>query len=166
MVQGVEIASVIVNLGVFTATVIAAIIAWRSVVDAREARDEARTAEQEAAAAAIRSATASERSAEALERQVELAEDAARTPSWTISEAHAAGRRWKFTNTSRHQLTEVSVDFNPRGVVTVERAIPDPVAIGQSFLVEYNTYATIQVRVDLTWRNASGVQETERFSIH
>ena len=55
-----EFASVIVNLGLFAACVVAAIIAWRSVSEARQARDEAAAHERNALDAATRSASAAE----------------------------------------------------------------------------------------------------------
>jgi hypothetical protein len=74
----------IINFGIFVATVIAAIIAWRGVRDAQSARDAARgyeeaalAASRSAAAAAEESAVEHRRAADALERQVALAESAA-----------------------------------------------------------------------------------------
>ena len=74
----------IMNFGLFAASVVAAIIAWRSVSDARQARDEAADHERNALDAATRSASAAEvaaqhheRTADTLERQTALLESAA-----------------------------------------------------------------------------------------
>ncbi|WP_374010052.1 hypothetical protein [Leifsonia sp. LS-T14] len=46
-----ELASIIINGGLFVATVIAAIVAWRGVADAQEARDDAQRSAEQAATA-------------------------------------------------------------------------------------------------------------------
>lgn len=100
-----ELASVIINVGLFIATVIAAIIAWRGVVDAREARDEAKDAAERAATAAESSATAQGRIAEATEKHAALVEAAtAPREPWRLSKV--GEHRWQLTN-----LTGVNVDF-------------------------------------------------------
>jgi hypothetical protein len=78
-------ASVIVDLGIFIATVIATVIALRSVYDARQARDEASAHELTALDAAARSALAAEvavrhheRTADTFENQTALLEPDAR----------------------------------------------------------------------------------------
>lgn len=53
-----ELASIIINFGLFAATVIAAIITWKGVRDSREARDLAADHESKALAHAKEAATA------------------------------------------------------------------------------------------------------------
>ncbi len=167
-----ELASIIINAGIFVATVIAAVIAHRSVVDSQDARDAAAISEEkaelarkEAVAAAERSASASERSATALERQVEIAEAAARTPSWTVTEAHHTARRWRFENTSGERLTGVSVILSEPRMWTIQHGIPDPIAAGQSFFVAGTTYMSVRTSIRLEWVDSAGVSHTDDFSI-
>lgn len=140
-----ELASVIVNLGIFAATVIAAIIAWRSVNDARQARDEAATHERKALDAADRSATAAEaaaqhqeRTADALERQTDLLESAATIPDDWILETHSnspGDQRWQATNNTGYDVRNVSIGtpegYNERWIKP-ERDGPIDVARGES----------------------------------
>lgn len=101
-----DLASIIVNFGLFVASVIAAIIAWRGVRDAQIARDDAAKHEaqalqhaREAATAATASAAAQQRAAEALEEanRREASRDAERLP-WTVTQAGSG--RWRVTNNS------------------------------------------------------------------
>ena len=116
IVQAVDLASIIVNLGIFIATVLAAIIAWRGVRDAQRARDAAADYEAQAlahaersASAAAESATAQQRAAEALEQanRREEARDAQRTP-WIV--AKVGSGRWRVTNNSGGIATDVDVE--------------------------------------------------------
>lgn len=111
-----EFASVLINFGIFVATVIAAIIAWRSVNDARLARDDAEQHERQALAASNRAASAAEssaeasrRSASALERQNDLTEAALAPPpeSWAV-EQHD-GPVWAVTNRTGFTIPWVQI---------------------------------------------------------
>lgn len=111
-----DLASIIVNLGIFVATVLAAIVAWRGVRDAQQARDAAAEHEAqalahagEAAAAATDSAAAQQRAARALEEanRREEARDALRTP-WIV--AKVASGRWRVTNNTGGIATDVEVE--------------------------------------------------------
>ena len=114
-----KLASVIVNLGLFAASVVAAIIAWRSVSDARQARDEAAAHERNALDAATRSASAAEvaaqhheRTADTLERQTALLESAALLREDWVLEAVTdsnSDQRWKATNTTGYDVMHVSI---------------------------------------------------------
>ena len=120
-----ELASVIVNLGIFIATVIAAVIAWRSVNDARQARDEASGHERTALDAATRSASAAEvavrhheRTADTLEKQTALLESAAMNhEEWALEALTDASidQRWKVTNKTGYDVMHVSIG-TPDGV--------------------------------------------------
>jgi len=119
MVLGMEAASLIVNGGIFVATVIAGIIAWKQAtiaIDAKKDAIEAQNTAKEHADAAARSATAGERSAEALEKQASLAEAAAARVAakpWSI--AKSGNHRWKLTNDSGMNLDFVLVESDPKG---------------------------------------------------
>lgn len=112
----VELASIIINLGLFVATVIAAIIAWRGVRDSQDARDQAAKHEaqalehaKQAASAATASAEAHQRAAEALEvaNLREEARDAQRTP-WLVDKAGEG--RWRVTNNTGGFASDVEFE--------------------------------------------------------
>ncbi|TFD12897.1 hypothetical protein E3T35_06310 [Cryobacterium sp. TMT1-2-2] len=112
-----DLASILVNLGIFLATVIAAIVAWRGVRDAQSARDDAAVHEaqalahaREAAAAATDSAAAQKRAAQALEaaNRREQARDAQRT-QWSV--AKVGGGRWRVSNNTGGVASDV--EFEP-----------------------------------------------------
>ena len=118
-VLNMELASMIVNLGIFVATVIAAVIALRLVNDARQARDDASAHERTALDAAARSASAAEvavrhheRTADTLEKQTALLESAAtHREEWALEALTDASidQRWKATNKTGDDVTHVSI---------------------------------------------------------
>lgn len=119
-----DLASVIINFGLFAATVIAAIIAWKGVRDSQEARDAAAKHEaqalahaKEAASAATATAEAQKRAAEALEEanRREEARDARRTP-WTVEKMN--GDRWRVINNTGGIATDV--EFEPLGGESIQ----------------------------------------------
>ncbi|TFC33472.1 hypothetical protein E3O55_04065 [Cryobacterium sp. MDB1-18-2] len=119
-----DLASIIINLGIFVATVIAAIVAWRGVRDAQSARDDAAEHEvqalahaREAAAAATESAAAQQRAAQALEaaNRREEARDAQQT-QWSV--ARVSDGRWRVSNNTGGVTSDV--EFEPVGVANVQ----------------------------------------------
>lgn len=118
-----EIASLWINAGLFTATVLAAVIAWKGVTDARRARDEAADHASSALKAAESIASASGRTATATEgldasgiRTAQALERIATTPPpWKLDELSVNGD-WRLINSgpvaaiTRSVLTEDPAD--------------------------------------------------------
>ncbi|WP_166871507.1 hypothetical protein [Salinibacterium sp. ZJ450] len=156
-----EIAVLITNIGLFAATVIAAIIAWRSVSDAREARDEAKRHEAAALAAAInaadaavRSADEHKRAADALERQADIAESATAKPPWHME--RVAKTRWKLTNQSGANADFVDIKGEPDGHLQVEDEQPwRDIAKGASVFFQFGGGMTDpgSINVRINWRD-------------
>lgn len=127
----------IVNLGIFIASVIAAIIALRSVNDARQARDEAsaheRTATRSASAAEV-AVRHHERTADTLERQTALLESAAtHREDWALEALTDASidQQWKATNKTGDDVMHVSIGtpdgFNEQWIrLDAEEAVDVP----------------------------------------
>lgn len=92
-----ELATTLINLGIFAATAIAAIIAWRSVRDAQQARDDAAEHERSAVAAAGLAASAQTRIADILE-------EVHRPPAelWTIE--RESGYTWRVVNNTGYSI--------------------------------------------------------------
>jgi sRNA-binding protein len=113
----VDLASIIINSGLFVATVIAAIVAWRGVRDAQSARDDAAVHEAEALRHAGQSATAATESAAAQQRAAQALEEAnrredsreARRTQWTVT--RAGGDRWRVSNNTGGLASDV--EFEP-----------------------------------------------------
>ncbi len=125
-----DVATIIINLGIFVATVIAAIIAWRGVRDAQSARDDAKgyeqaalAASQSAAAAAERSVAEHKRAADALERHVALAESAA--------EVH---RPWEFEAISDPSSDQVWLVKNVSGEYAYNVYLGGPAGVDERWL--------------------------------
>jgi hypothetical protein len=164
--RSVELAAIIINAGLFVATVIAAIIAWRSMQDAREARDAAAGHESRALAASETSASAATRSADALERQAELAEAAQQRSPWGLS---SAGRkRWKLTNTSGYPMTDVQLTGETEGSFSVDGGNePRRVRVNEGLYVEFGGGFTdppsMTIRID--WTDAALDPRSSVFTI-
>jgi type II secretory pathway pseudopilin PulG len=159
-----ELASILVNLGIFAVTAVAAIIAWRSVRDAQKARDAAQVSETRALAAAEKSAASSDRSATAQERIAEIAETTARPEEPWIFE-QLSGERWKVTNNMRENVDFVAIGSVPEGLIQTEhRDVPQDVARGQSlyFLFGGGLGDPASVNIKIVWRSASGGEELVR----
>ncbi|WP_279367375.1 hypothetical protein [Microbacterium testaceum] len=116
----------IINAGIFVATVIAAIIAWRGVRDAQRARDDASDHEtkalgyaEEASAAATAIAGAQQRAATALEQANlrETARDAAKVP-WVVE--RRSTERWAVRNNTGSDADFVSFEAHPPAHVEME----------------------------------------------
>ncbi|WP_455133594.1 hypothetical protein [Microbacterium aurum] len=160
-----ELASIIVNAGIFVATVIAAIIAWRGVVDAREAKDQASAHEaaalahaEAAAGAAGRSAEAQQRAADALEEtnRREAARDEARVP-WTVS--RQSTERWRVTNNTGNDISFVSFEASPPATIQMEDGLPfRDVGRGQPVFLRFGGGITnpASATVKVVWRDALG----------
>lgn len=162
MNDGVDLTSTLINLGIFVATVIAAIVAWRGVRDAQIARDASSDHEaaalqhaEAAAASAGESAAAQQRTAEALEEanRREAARDEARVP-WQV--ARVSSDRWRVTNNTGGQADFVTVEVIPPATATMEdgfsmRDVPP----GQPFFVHFGggmtDPATATLRI--VWRD-------------
>lgn len=152
-----ETASVIINAGIFVATVIAGIIAWRSVKDARDARDSAAAHEARALGYSRDASAAATRSADALEEanRREEARDAARVP-WLVT--RVSTERWRVVNNTG--AVAIMADFAGVGAhIQMEdgmevRDVPhgQPVFIG--FGGGFSDPATATVRV--TWVDPHG----------
>ena len=113
-----ELTSIIINFGLFAATVIAAIITWKGVRDSQEARDLAADHESQALAHAKEAATAATASVEAQYRAAEALEEAnrrenardAKNISWVVARAGTSGERWRVTNNSGGVATDVEFE--------------------------------------------------------
>lgn len=157
--------SVITNAGLFAVTVIAAIVAWRGVKDARDARDEAGAHEKkalgysrEAAAAATDTAAAQQRVAAALEHANlrEIRRDASRVP-WTVDKL--TSERWGVKNNTGSDVDFVQFEARPPAHVEAEDGMQfRDVANGQSFFLRFGggfadpASATVKV----VWRDGFG----------
>lgn len=160
-----------VNIGLFIATVIAAIIAWKQTSLAIAAKNDAvkaqNTAEDHASSAA-RSATAGERSAAAQEQQTRLAEEAAARAAarpWSVEKT--AAHRWTLTNDSGLNVDFVRVESDPIGHL---HHAPSNAVVrnGESVWFEFGGGMAdpASVNVVISWRSpVTRMQEQQRFSI-
>lgn len=173
-VRKVELASIIVNLGIFVATLLAGIVAWRSVADAQEARDEAKghevgalRASRDAADAVARSALEHQRAADALERQADLAEKAAEKSAWSCEQTGA--NRWKITNTSGQNVDFFTISGTPDGFLQVEDGLTAArnMAKGQGVFVLFGGGLTDPTshNVNIVWRDAARIGQESFFTI-
>jgi hypothetical protein len=122
------LAAIIVNLGIFVVTTLAAIVAWKQTnvamearSDAQEARDSARGHEEAALGAAVEAAAAAARSAKALEERNRIALAALRKRD-----------RWAVKRRSRVALSVINKSGVTALGVEIELAHPD---IAEGFLI-------------------------------
>ena len=161
----------IVNLGILIATVIAAVIALRSVNDARQARDEASAHELTALDAAARSALAAEvavrhheRTADTLEKQTALLESAAtHREEWALEPLTDASidQRWKATNKTGYDVMHVSIGtpdgFNEQWIMPDEEAVVDVPRAGSIFFTFVRRLSSPTSRtIWVLWTSADG----------
>ncbi len=154
-----------INLGLFVATVIAAIIAWQGVKDARDARDEAAEHSAMAAAAAAKSAHAQTRAADALERQAEFAVSQATPIPWIVEQYSRT--RWKVRNNSGTAFTKVELASDPDGHVQLLTEIPSRLRAGEAFFFDFGGGMTDPsfVRVTLSWVDETGAGHSDTWTI-
>ena len=143
----------IVNLGIFVATVIAAIIAWRGVGGARLARDEANAAAERATAAAESSAESQERLATATEEHVRIVQEATspREP-WRLTKV--GQHRWELTNLMGVNVDMVHLTSRPEKLIQLEADDWCDVADGTSIFFQFGGGFTdpASLNVTVNWR--------------
>lgn len=152
-----DLPAIIIELGLFAATVIAAIVAWRGVKDARDARDDAQGAAVEANKIALQVASATTRTAEAQERIAAAAERPSIEP-WLVEQMSA--HRWKVTNNTGQNVDFVSLGSRPDGVIHTEHRaeVPQNVGRGESLYFGFGGGMADPPSMNLkvVWRDVAG----------
>jgi len=155
--------TIVINLGIFVITGIAAIFAGVQAIEARKARsdadtarDEAQTHEASALEAAREAAASSTRSAAAAERQAAAAEKALldRDP-WIFVKAGA--NRWKVTNRTGGRLQ--LIDVTSKDDIQLERPDNDELLNNGSFHLTFGGGMTdpASTEIEIEWHDGTKV---------
>lgn len=153
-----DIANLIVQIGVLVGTLGAAAVAWWQAKVAADSRREAASAQEKAEAAANRAASAAERSADAEERAasageeraaIERAREARREPFEVTKQA---GGVWRLWNRLEEIVTITNLDGSEGDTqyVEVHNGLPDYLKPGQALAFNFGGGMADPASVQLT----------------
>lgn len=146
-----ELAAVIVNVGILIATAGAAAVAWWKAIESSQDRKAAEEARDRAVEAQVSAAGSLSRSADA-------AEDIARhtrEPAWSMPR-RGTGDRWSMQNASRRNIYVDRVEVEPENATPlVDFVTPVPASFGNGDTLELNAHPRMSLsaqKVVVVWR--------------